>query len=145
MKSNKINKKELSLKPFAISIVSLVAIIFGLMMIKYMKDVKEYESNNTYSMEKNWSKVHHQWKEPPDELKMYVGDGYYYYNYRYEGKDFFIKANDSEILNSREIYKNYDKRSTPSDLTNEDIILKISGNSSLTIYDYLKTMGTRLK
>ena len=134
--------KSLSIKPVIIGFFIIVLLVFALMMYKYRVDYDEFAKNNTFVQEKKWKRVNHNWPEPPEELRTYVGDGFYYFKYKYNGYDFWVRANDSNLKNSRSIYR-FDT-STPSEILDESRVLEISGNSNKYIYEFIKGIMSRI-
>ncbi len=140
-KSKRLNYKNYSMKPVIIGFLSIVIIMLLLMLYKYKLDYEEFAKNNTYVQEKKWERINHNWPEPPKEMRIYVGDGFYFFKYKYDGYDFWIRANDSNLKNSRSIFR-YDT-STPSEIVDSSRVLEIGGNSNRYIYEYMKGIKNR--
>lgn len=144
VKKYKNNKKNTN---YVIVIMFLFVVLgMGTMFFKYNRDINEYEMKNTHVLEeRKWKRVHHDWPEPPDEDKYYTDDGFYYFKYKFDGNDFWVRASDDETKNGRVIFKNIGNLSTPSKAIEDYRVLDITGKSSNLIYEYLKSMGNRLK
>ena len=139
---SKKTKSKPNMKPVIIGFLSIVLVSLFLMMIKYKMDYDEFAKNNTFALEKKWKKVNHNWPEPPEKMKTYTEDGFYFFKYKYDGQEFWIKASDSNKVNSRTIYK-YDT-STPSEINDDSKIIVISGNTDKYINDYMKGIANRI-
>ena len=140
------SKKKNNGKKFILIIFIFTILCVALMFVKYNKDIKEYDMKNTQRLEeKVWEKVHHNWPEPPDEEKIYIDDGFYYFKYKFDGKDFWIRASDDENKNGRTIFENIGNLSTPSEMIEDYRVMDITGKSDRMIYEYLRTMGNRLR
>ena len=70
---------------------------------------------------------------------------FYYFKCKFDGKDFWIRASDDENKNGRTIFENIGNLSTPSEMIEDYRVMDITGKSDRMIYEYLRTMGNRLR